>query len=104
MIKMTEYLAFGKPIVAFDLPEHRFTAREAALYVRPNDELEFARALVQLMDDPERRQAMGSSGRRRVETELAWCYSVPALLSVYRKLLPEPHEDARTTGTLETPK
>lgn len=104
MIKMTEYMALGKPIVAFDLPEHRFTAREAALYVRPNDELEFARALVQLMDDPEQRQVMGSFGRRRVETELAWCYSVPALLSVYRKLLPEPHEDARPTGTLETPK
>ena len=26
MIKMTDYMAVGKPIVAFDLPEHRFTA------------------------------------------------------------------------------
>ncbi len=90
MIKMTEYMALGKPIVAFDLPEHRFTAQDAAQYVTPNDEMEFARALAQLMDDPERRQAMGSFGRQRVETKLAWRYSVPKLLEVYRMMLPEP--------------
>lgn len=89
MIKMTEYMALEKPIVAFDLPEHRFTAGDAALYVRPNDELAFARALAQLMDDPARRQVMGSLGRRRIETELAWRYSVPHLLEAYRTLLSE---------------
>jgi glycosyltransferase involved in cell wall biosynthesis len=87
VIKMMEYMALAKPVVAFDLPEHRFTAQEAALYVRPNDELEFARGLAQLMDDPERRQAMGSFGRRRVERELAWCYSVPNLLDAYRAVI-----------------
>ena len=87
MIKIMEYMALEKPIVAFDLPEHRFTAQTAALYVRPNDELEFARALTQLMDDPVRRQTMGSFGGRRVETELAWCYSVPHLLAAYRTVL-----------------
>jgi glycosyltransferase involved in cell wall biosynthesis len=89
MIKIMEYMALEKPIVAFDLPEHRFTAQAAALYVRPNDELEFARALAQLMDDPVRRQTMGSFGRRRVETELAWRYSVPHLLEAYRAVLTE---------------
>ena len=66
MTKMPEYMARGRPIVAFDLPEHRFTAQAAAIYVRPNNELEFARALAQLMDDPVRRQTMGALGRRRV--------------------------------------
>src|SRR6202008_967333 len=70
MTKMMVYMALGKPIVAFDLPEHRFTAQEAALYVTPNDELEFARALVELMDDAERRKAMGSFGRQRAESTL----------------------------------
>lgn len=87
MTKMLEYMALAKPIVAFDLPEHRYTAQAAALYVRPNDELEFARALAELMDDHPRRQAMGLFGRRRVETELAWCYAVPALLDAYRTVL-----------------
>jgi glycosyltransferase involved in cell wall biosynthesis len=86
MIKMMEYMSVAKPIVAFDLPEHRFTAQDAALYVRPNDETEFAAALVRLMDDPGLRQRMGAFGRKRVEAELAWDYSVPNLLDAYRSL------------------
>jgi len=86
MSKMMEYMALGKPIVAFDLPEHRFTAQEAAVYVRSNDELEFARALAQLMDDPARREAMGRFGHRRVNTQLAWPYAAQNLLGAYRRL------------------
>jgi len=85
-IKMMEYMALGKPIVAFDLPEHRFTAQASATYVRPNDELEFARALAQLMDDPLQRKMMGAFGRRRVETAIAWQHSVPHLLETYSGL------------------
>lgn len=100
MIKMTEYMALAKPIVAFDLPEHRYTAQEAALYVKPNDELEFARALAELMDDPERRQAMASFGRRRAETSLAWHHSVPNLLKVYGSLSSELYIRSKTTSRL----
>jgi len=89
VIKIMEYMALRKPVVAFDLPEHRFTAQNAALYATPNDEIEFARIVAQLMDDPAKRQAMGSIGRARVENELAWSYSVPKLLGVYRTLLPK---------------
>lgn len=88
MVKIMEYMSLGKPIVAFDLPEHRFSARGAAVYVTPNDERAFARALAQLMDDPDRRMALGAHGKGRVQTQLAWEYSVPNLLSVYRKVLP----------------
>lgn len=86
MIKVVEYMALGKPIVAFDLPEHRFSAEAAALYVRPNDELAFARALAHLMDHPEQRAAMGQFARQRAAQSLDWSYSVPNLLSVYRRL------------------
>jgi len=97
MIKMTEYMALGKPIVAFDLPEHRYTAQDAALYVQSNNEMEFARALAQLMDDPERRQSMGSYGKQRVENELAWNYSIPKLLQAYKIML-----DERSSGDLSS--
>jgi len=83
MIKMMEYMALSKPIVAFDLTEHRFTARGAALYARPNDEHDFAEKIILLMDDPERRQRMGQMGRERIETELAWLYQVKHLLCAY---------------------
>jgi len=89
MIKIAEYMAMGKPVIGFDLPENRFTAQEAGLFVPANDDPAFAQALAALMDDPIRRQVMGAFGRRRVETELAWCYSVPKLISVYRSILPD---------------
>lgn len=84
MIKMTEYLALQKPIVAFDLCEHRVTAQEAALYARPNDELDFARKIVELMDNSKRREQMGRMGRQRVETELAWSHQEQHLLQAYQ--------------------
>ena len=88
MTKMMEYMALAKPIVAFDLPEHRATAQEAAAYARPNDELDFARQIAALMDDPRRRRRMGAFGRQRVENELAWPHQAPHLLAVYRALFP----------------
>jgi glycosyltransferase involved in cell wall biosynthesis len=86
MIKIMEYMALGKPIVAFDLPEHRVTAQEAAMYARPNDDLEFARTIAALIDDPQRRAKMGEFGRRRAVSELSWDCSVPHLLAVYAEL------------------
>jgi glycosyltransferase involved in cell wall biosynthesis len=83
MIKITEFMALEKPIVAFDLPENRYTAQDAALFVTPNDERKFAAALAELMDDPERRAQMGAYGRLRIEDELAWQHCSPKLLEAY---------------------
>jgi glycosyltransferase involved in cell wall biosynthesis len=90
MIKVMEYMALERPIVAFDLPETRVSAGDAALYVKPNDHRAFAQALALLAADPERRRAMGREGRRRVEQAFAWSYSVPPLLKVYEDLLGGP--------------
>ena len=85
-IKVMEYMAYGKPIVSFDLPETRYSAREAALYVPPNDELAFARATAQLMDDPALRDKMRRIGRERVEKELQWSVVSKNLLAAYAGL------------------
>lgn len=84
--KVMEYMALGKPTVAFNLPEHRFTAQDAAVYAHPNDELDYARQIVLLIDDPERRKEMGEIGRERIETELAWSYQKKHLLEAYEAL------------------
>jgi glycosyltransferase involved in cell wall biosynthesis len=103
MFKMMEYMALGKPIVAFDLPEHRVSAQHAAVYVTPNDELAFARALAELMDDPIRRATLGAYGRFRTKTQLAWEFSIPNLLGAYRTVLAEPGASTQpapaSTGT-----
>lgn len=90
--KIVEYMALAKPIVAFDLHELRFTARDAATYVADNDVEAFGDAIVELLEAPERCQRMGAAGRHRFETELAWEHQEAALLRLYRELLgPPPH-------------
>jgi glycosyltransferase involved in cell wall biosynthesis len=88
-IKVMEYMAYAKPIVAFDLKETRFSAGDAAVYVRPNKEAEFAEAIAQLMAQPELRKKMGTFGRRRVEHELQWNAVGKNLLAAYETLLAE---------------
>jgi len=90
MNKTMEYMSFQLPVVAFDLKETKVSAGPAAVYVRPNDVEEYAEAILELLDDPERRAAMGEVGRARVETELAWCHQIPKYIGVYESLTSPP--------------
>lgn len=86
MIKIMEYMALGKPIVQFDGTEGRFSAQEASLYINgDHGVVDFAEKLLWLLDHPEERERMGQFGRRRIEKELAWEYSVQNLLAAYEK-------------------
>ena len=86
-VKVMEYMAFALPFVAFDLKETRALAGSAACYARPGDDAEFARLIAELLDNPERRAAMGQAGRLRVEQAIAWDHQQPAYVDVYRRRL-----------------
>jgi glycosyltransferase involved in cell wall biosynthesis len=86
MNKTMEYMAFELPVVAFDLRETRVSADEAAVYVRPNDVREYAKAIADLIDDEAWRARLGKVGRARVEHELAWPHQARAYLGVYDRL------------------
>jgi glycosyltransferase involved in cell wall biosynthesis len=83
MVKSLEYMALGKPIVAFELKETRTICGEAALYARENDFRSLADEILRLVDDPALRRRLGQIGRQKIETELAWTYCERALLSAY---------------------
>jgi len=83
MNKLMEYMALGKPTVAFDLTETRYSAQQAALYVTPNNVAEFAERTCWLFDNPGARATMGEFGRRRVAESLAWEYSAKELVRAY---------------------
>jgi glycosyltransferase involved in cell wall biosynthesis len=86
MIKIMEYMALGKPIVQFDLKEGRFSAQDASLYAdKQRGAADFAEKILWLLDNREERERMGDFGRRRVERELAWEYSVASLLAAYQR-------------------
>lgn len=86
IIKVMEYMALGKPVVAFDLIEHRYSAQDAALYAENGEDLDFARKIAFLMDNPDRRETMGRRGRARVEEVLAWRHQARALIEAYVKI------------------
>lgn len=91
LIKVMEYMAQGKPAAPrLDLAETSLQCGGLGVYVTPNDEGAFAAALAALMDDPERRAALGAAGRRRAEDELAWEHSAGALVRLYAALVGVP--------------
>jgi glycosyltransferase involved in cell wall biosynthesis len=90
MNKTMEYMAFGLPVVAFDLRETRVSAADAGVYATPNDVGELARLLVELVDDEPRRKSMGIAGRARIEQQLAWGHQAPHYVGVYEQLAATP--------------
>jgi glycosyltransferase involved in cell wall biosynthesis len=95
MNKVLEYMTFGRAMVSFDLKESRFSAGEGALYVTPNDEIEFGEKIIQLLADDKLRDEIGQRNRERINTELSWEHTGKELLKAYGSLLGEP---VRTEG------
>jgi len=87
MIKIFEYMAFGLPVVLFDLKEGRRSAGSAALYARPNDPIDFANQITSLLDSVELRKKLGAVGRKRIEEGLNWENEKANLLRAYSMAL-----------------
>ncbi|HVA00516.1 MAG TPA: glycosyltransferase family 4 protein [Terriglobia bacterium] len=83
MNKILEYMAYGKPVVLYDLTEGRRSAEDAALYARPNDPEDFARQILALLDSENLRRTLGARGRKRIEESLNWDHEKRALLEAY---------------------
>jgi len=86
MVKTLEYMAMGKPVVAFDLAEARNSAQDAALYATPNLVEDFASSIETLLEDEELRFRMGTFGRKRIEELLNWENDKLNLLLAYESL------------------
>jgi glycosyltransferase involved in cell wall biosynthesis len=87
-IKVMEYMASGTPVVAFDLPETRVSAGEAALYATPGDVEGFAALLRDVLTDEELAARMRARAAERIGS-LRWERQVPALLAAYECALGE---------------
>ena len=87
MNKTLEYMTFSVPLVSFDLKEQLVSAADAGVYVTSPDVDAFAAAVVELLDDPERRAAMGALGRQRIVDEFQWSLQATRYVDVYDDLL-----------------
>lgn len=89
MIKILEYMAFGLPVVLFDLKEGRRIADSAALYASPDDPIDFANKIETLLNSKELRLQLGGDGRKHVENRLNWELEKKGLLDAYATALGE---------------
>jgi glycosyltransferase involved in cell wall biosynthesis len=87
MNKILEYMAFGLPVVLYDLTEGRRSAGDAALYAQPNDPKDFARQMLALLDSEELRRTLGARARKRIEESLNWEIEKRELLKAYETAL-----------------
>ncbi len=90
MNKVLEYMACAKPVVCFDLREHRHSAAAGALYAEPNRDDDLAAKIALLLDDPGLRERLGAYNRQRFLDTLAWEHNAGELIEAYEGLCGKP--------------
>jgi glycosyltransferase involved in cell wall biosynthesis len=86
-IKIMEYMSAGKPIVAFDLDETRFSVGDTAILVEPDNIQAFAIAVINLVDNPKRIKKFSEQSQKRIINYLNWEIAKKNLLNAYDLLL-----------------
>ena len=94
MNKVLEYMACAKPVVCYDLREHRFSAGDGALYAEADVVEDLAAKIEQLLDDPALRERMGAYNRERFLTQMAWEHNAGELIRAYETLCGTPRANA----------
>jgi glycosyltransferase involved in cell wall biosynthesis len=101
-IPAVEALACRTPLVASRagaLPE---VVGDCGVLVEPGNPSALAGALAELLDDPQRREALGRAGRRRVEERFTWRAVAAATAEVYADAVAAahraPHRSPRRIG------
>ena len=85
-VKAMEYMAYGLPFVAFDVTETRLMAGGSAALAPAGDVAGFADRLDELLSDAARRATLGHTGRRAVETTLAWDHQQKPYVALIERL------------------
>jgi glycosyltransferase involved in cell wall biosynthesis len=88
-IKILEYMACGRPIVAANLPVVRELVRpdRDALLFTPDDPHDLARCLLAVLDDPALAVRLGASAAEQARMHFTWNLAQQRLLAVYATLL-----------------
>lgn len=100
-LKLFEYMAMGRPIIAVDLPALREVIDErAARFVRRGDVDDLRTALEELAADPQRRERLGQAAAEQAQP---WTYRRRAerIIALADALLP--HHDAERPSSRTVP-
>ncbi|MCP4716460.1 MAG: glycosyltransferase family 4 protein, partial [Deltaproteobacteria bacterium] len=86
-----EAMAEAKPVIASRIPglDEVVVDGRTGLLVEPGDADGFAEAMITLMEHPERAEALGAEGKKRVAERFSIDRTVKATVALYEELLNE---------------
>jgi glycosyltransferase involved in cell wall biosynthesis/MoaA/NifB/PqqE/SkfB family radical SAM enzyme len=83
-LKICEYMAAGKAIVASEVGEAARMVRGVGVLARPSDPSALAQGILTLLDDRALREELGHKARQRAEQEYNWGVTAESLLRAYQ--------------------
>lgn len=83
-LPLLEAMSCGTPVITSDIPCHREIARDAALFVHPDDELGWRNAVARIMTDRVLRCSLREKGETR-HREFSWDEAARKTLEVYAR-------------------
>src|SRR5207244_11861099 len=87
-MKIFEALAMGKAVVSTRVGAEGLPLVPGEHYLQADDPAHFARAVVSLLGDPDRRRALGTAGRRLVEERYSWSQVAREFESRFKEVMP----------------
>ena len=98
-LSVLEAMAAGKPVVASNIgPVRENVPRDAGILVPPGDQVAMANAIVDLLREPGRAEAMGRGGRSFVEAERRWERMAELTLDAYAQFAGWPARPGAARG------
>ena len=86
-VKIVEYMSLGMPVAAHRLPQTESLAGDAIAYAADMTAEALAAAIGDLLESPERAQALGRAARQRFDERISWArVGQPRLLAGYDRL------------------
>jgi glycosyltransferase involved in cell wall biosynthesis len=86
-VKIFEYMAMGKPIVACSAGPVAEYLTHSGVTVPPGDTVALARAAARLLDDPELSETLGSQARERLVENYTWRHAAENTLAAWKEVL-----------------
>jgi glycosyltransferase involved in cell wall biosynthesis len=99
-LKLFEYMAAGKPIVATALNEAAEVIQDGrnGLLVQAGDVNRFAEAILALLNDPEERVRLGQNARQQAVEQYSWEEYTRTLEKIYLNVLRDAPSKSFATG------
>jgi glycosyltransferase involved in cell wall biosynthesis len=85
-LKIVEYMASGKAIVASNVGEVRKMLAGCGILTRPDDHRALSEGIIKLLTDTELRHKLGEAARKKAEDQFNWPSTASNIMRAYQKI------------------